>query len=133
VHIDIKKQAKIPAGGGWRVNGLAGRQKNGQGGRPRQGYAYVHSAIDAYSRLAYSEVHANEHATTTVGFWRRARAFFASYGITIERVLTDNGSCYRSSAFDAELVAAAVVHTRTKPFCPQTNGKIERFKGGRPQ
>jgi transposase InsO family protein len=127
VHIDIKKQAKIPAGGGWRVNGLAGRQKNGQGGRPRQGYAYVHSAIDAYSRLAYSEVHANEQATTTVGFWRRARAFFASYGITIERVLTDNGSCYRSSAFDAELVAAAVVHTRTKPFCPQTNGKIERF------
>jgi transposase InsO family protein len=127
VHIDIKKQAKIPRGGGWKVKGRAGSQKNGQAGRPRLGYAYVHSAIDAYSRLAYSEVHANEQATTAVDFWRRARAFFASYGITVERVLTDNGGCYRSTVFGAELVAAAIVHTRIKPYCPQTNGKVERY------
>jgi transposase InsO family protein len=129
VHIDIKKQAKIPKGGGWRVRpeGQRGRLLNGRGGRPRLGYAYVHSAIDAYSRLAYSEIHANEQATTAVGFWQRARAFFSSYGITVERVLTDNGPCYRSKIFTAELVAQAIVHTRTKPFCPQTNGKIERY------
>ena len=128
VHIDIKKQARIPKGGGWRVRGVEAKTlKNGKAGRPRVGYAYVHSAIDAYTRLAYSEVHTNEQATTAVGFWKRARAFFASYGISIERVLTDNGSCYRSNAFAAELVAAAIAHTRTKPFCPQTNGKVERY------
>jgi transposase InsO family protein len=127
IHIDVKKQAKIPPGGGWRVNGVRGRQKNGQAGRPRLGYAYIHSAIDAYSRLAYFEVHANEQATTAVGFWRRARAFFASYGITVERVLTDNGGCYRSHDFGAELVAAAIKHSRTKPYHPQTNGKVERY------
>jgi len=128
VHIDIKKQAKIPKGGGWRVNGIrAKNRKNGKAGRPRVGYAYVHSAIDAHSRLAYSEVHANEQATTAVAFWRRARAFFASYGITVERVMTDNGACYRSRVFADELVGAAIVHTRIKPYCPQTNGKVERY------
>ena len=128
IHIDIKKQAKVRPGGGWRVHGRAARTlRNGRGGRPRLGYAYIHSAIDAHSRLAYSEVHANEQAVTAVGFWRRARAFFASYGITVERVLTDNGACYRSSAFGAELVAAAIAHTRTKAYCPQTNGKVERY------
>jgi transposase InsO family protein len=127
VHIDIKKQAKIPPGGGWRIKGRANHLQNGKGGRPRQGYAYVHSAIDAYSRLAYSEIHANEQAVTAVAFWQRARAFFASYGITVERVLTDNGSCYRSTAFGADLVAAAIKHTRTKAYHPQTNGKVERY------
>jgi transposase InsO family protein len=62
-----------------------------------------------------------------VAFWRRARDFFGSYGITVERVLTDNGACYRARIFDAELVQAAVVHTRTRPYRPQTNGKVERF------
>jgi len=127
VHIDIKKQAKIPPGGGWRVNGMHGRRRNGQAGRPRLGYAFIHSAIDAHSRLAYSEVHADEQAVTAVGFWRRARAFFASYGITVERVMTDNGSCYRSTIFAKDLIDAAIVHTRTKAYCPRTNGKIERF------
>ena len=124
VHIDIKKQARIPKGGGWRVHGK-GRAPDRR--RIRDGYAYIHSAIDAYSRLAYSEIHSDEQAVTAIGFWRRARAFFASYGITIERVMTDNGSCYVSRAFGAELVAAAVVHTRTKPYCPRTNGKVERY------
>ena len=128
VHVDVKKQAKIPKGGGWRVNGVrAKNRKNGFAGRPRLGYAFVHSAVDAYSRLAYSEIHANETAATAIGFWRRALAFFAGYGITVERVMTDNGSCYRSRDFTAELTAAAIVHTRTKPYSPQTNGKVERY------
>jgi transposase InsO family protein len=127
VHIDVKKQAKIPKGGGWRVNGRAKRPLNGHGGRPRLGYACIHSAIDAYSRLAYSEVHSDETATTAIAFWRRAKAFFESYGITVERVLTDNGSCYRADAFDKELVEHAIKHSRTKPYRPQTIGKVERF------
>ena len=93
VHIDVKKQAKIPKAGGWRVNGEA-RHLRTAGPGARLGYAYIHSAIDAFSRLAYSEIHADEQATTAIAFWRRARAFFACYGITVERVLTDNGSCY---------------------------------------
>jgi len=128
VHVDVKKQAKIPKGGGWRVNGVrAKNRRNGYAGRPRLGYAYIHSAVDAHSRLAYSEIHADEKATTAIGFWRRARTFFEGYGITIERVLSDNGSCYRSAAWGAELVAAAISHTRTKPYTPRTNGKVERY------
>jgi transposase InsO family protein len=127
VHMDIKKQARIPKGGGWRVNGVAKRPKGGRGGRPKMGYAFIHSAIDAHSRLAYSEVHANEQAVTMVGFWRRALKFFASYGITVERVMTDNGSCYRWKEFNRLLVEQAIAHTYTRPFRPQTNGKAERY------
>jgi hypothetical protein len=87
----------------------------------------VHSAIDAHTRLAYSEVHENEQATMAIAFWRRARAFFTSYGIVIERVMTDNGRCYVSFAFGAELVSAAIAHTKTKPYSPSTNGKVERY------
>jgi transposase InsO family protein len=128
VHIDIKKQAKIPPGGGWRVNGWEGRtNRPGHKDRVPTGYAFIHSAIDAHSRIAYSEVLTNELATTAIGFWRRARAFFESYGIEIERVLTDNGSCYRARVFTKELIAAGVVHTKTRPYRPQTNGKVERY------
>ena len=129
VHIDVKKQAKIPPGGGWRMSptGRAGRIHYGEGGRPRLGYSFIHSAVDAYSRLAYSEVHPDEKATTNLGFWRRAKAFFESYGITIERVLTDNGNCYRAKEFAAELANTAITHTFTRPYRPQTNGKVERY------
>lgn len=127
VHLDVKKQAKIPKGGGWRVNGRAGRPRNGSAGRPKLGYAYVHSAIDAYSRLAYSEVHDDEQSVTNLGFWRRAKAFFEGYGITIERVMTDNGSCYRAKDFAAELLADSIKHTFIRPYRPQTNGKVERY------
>ena len=125
IHMDIKKLAKIPPGGGWRVNG-----RGAPGSKSRKvvrGYAYVHSAIDAHSRLAYSEIHANEQAITMLGFWSRARAFFASYGIGIERVMTDNGACYRSTAFAKELFATGIRHTYIRHYRPQTNGKIERF------
>ncbi len=127
VHIDVKKQAKIPKGGGWRVNGVQKKNRHGQGGRPRLGYACIHSAVDAYSRLAYSEVHGDEKATTAIAFWRRAKAFFESYGIKVERVLTDNGKCYIARVFDQELIEHAIKHTRTKPYHPQTNGKVERY------
>ena len=105
---------------------MQGADRNGRAATTL-GYAFIHSAIDAHSRLAYSEVHADEQAVTAIGFWRRAQAFFACYGITVERVLTDNGSCYRAKDFDAELVAAAIAHTFTRPYRPQTNGKVERY------
>jgi transposase-like protein len=128
VHVDIKKQAKIPPGGGWRVNGWVGRtNKPGYKDRVRTGYAFVHSAVDAHSRLAYSEVLEDEKAATAVGFWRRARRFFESYGIEVERVLTDNGTTYRAHAFRQELVSQAVRHTYTRPYRPRTNGKVERY------
>jgi transposase InsO family protein len=128
VHMDIKKQAKIPPGGGWRVNGWKGRtNKPGYKDRVPTGYAFVHSAVDAHSRLAYSEILTNETAITAIGFWRRARVFFENYGIAVERVLTDNGSCYSARQFTNELVAAGIVHTKTRPYRPQTNGKVERY------
>jgi transposase InsO family protein len=123
VHVDIKKLGRIPRGGGWRVNGRVAER--GRWHRTKVGYAFVHSAIDGYTRLAYSEVLADELGATAAGFWRRAAAFYSERGITIERVITDNGSCYRSRDFDDAL--AGVKHTFTKPYRPQTNGKVERF------
>lgn len=125
VHVDIKKLGRIPPGGGWRVHGraaVAGRQSKK---KTPIGYAYVHSAVDAHSRLAYSEVLADEQGPTAAGFWTRARAFFADHHITVERVLTDNGPCYRSKDFNKALGTAR--HTFTRPYRPQTNGKVERF------
>lgn len=127
IHLDIKRLGKIPPGGGWRIHGRAAVSGTQSHKKVRIGYAYIHSAIDAHSRLAYSEVHANEQTITSLGFWRRAKAFFESYGIVVERVLTDNGSCYRSRDFAAELLRTFITHTFTRPFRPQTNGKAERY------
>ena len=123
VHVDIKKLGRIPKGGGWRVNGRAAER--GRWHRTKVGYAFVHSAIDGYSRLAYTEVLTNEQGATAAGFWERAVAFFATYGIAVERVLTDNGSCYRSRDFAAAL--GPIEHTFTQPYRPATNGKVERY------
>jgi transposase InsO family protein len=123
VHVDIKKLGRIPKGGGWRVNGRAAER--GRWHRTKVGYAFVHSAVDGYSRLAYSEVLDDEQGTTAAAFWQRAAEFFATHGITIERVLTDNGSCYRSRDFARAL--GAVEHSFTRPYRPATNGKAERF------
>jgi transposase InsO family protein len=125
VHVDIKKLGRIPRGGGWRIHGRAARPHAGARRPGNVGYAFVHSAVDAYSRLAYSEVLHDEQAVTSAAFWIRAAAFFASHRITVERILTDNGSCYRSHAFAAAL--GGVVHSRTRPYRPATNGKVERF------
>jgi transposase InsO family protein len=123
IHVDIKKTGRIPKGGGWRLHGRGPGHRNGNRARP--GYAYVHSALDGYSRLAYSEVLPDERGATAAAFWKRATAFFTSHGIAIERVLTDNGSCYVSHDFADAL--AGVRHTRTRAYRPQTNGKVERF------
>ena len=123
VHIDIKKLGRIPKGGGWRVNGRA--TERGRWHRTKVGYAFVHTAIDGYSRLAYSEVLNDELGVTAAAFWLRAADFFAAHDIRVERVLTDNGSCYRSRDFANAL--DSTVHTFTQPYRPATNGKVERF------
>ena len=125
VHVDIKKLGRIPKGGGWRVHGRVARPMTYQRRKAAIGYAFVHSAVDGYSRLAYSEVLNNEQASTAAGFWTRAQAFFATHGITVERVLTDNGPCYYSRLFNDAL--GTIVHTYTRPYRPATNGKVERY------
>ena len=123
IHVDIKKLGKIPDGGGWRAGGRTQGQKNTN--RGRMGYDFIHSAVDDHSRLAYSEILADERKETCAEFWTRAEAFFAGHGITVRRVLTDNGSAYRSRHWAKAL--GTVVHKRTRPYRPQTNGKVERF------
>ena len=124
IHVDIKKLAGIPNGGGWRVHG---RGQAPAVTRSTTGYRYIHSAIDDRTRVVYSEIHTNEQAVTAVGFWQRAHAWFAAHGITVERVLTDNGSAYKSYLWRDTLLAAGITPKRTRPYRPQTNGKIERF------
>jgi transposase InsO family protein len=128
VHVDIKKLGRIPDGGGWRAHGrAAGRRNSRASANTARGYGYIHSAVDDHSRLAYSEILADEQAPTAVAFWHRAQAFFAAHGITVRRVLTDNGSCYRSRAWRRALADAGITHKRTRPYRPQTNGKAERY------
>jgi transposase InsO family protein len=132
VHIDVKKLGRIEGGAGWRVRDrkqhhnptytdAAGRRRN------TVGWEYVHVAIDDYSRLAYAEVLPDEKATTAIGFLRRARAFFARYGVRVERILTDNGSAYRASLHALCCRQLGIRHLRTRAYRPQTNGKAERF------
>jgi transposase InsO family protein len=135
VHVDVKKLGKIPAGGGWRMVGRAVGRANRQADKssgvitryrnPRQGYHFLHTAIDAHSRLVYSELLADERKETAAAFWLRANTWFNNCGITVRKVLTDNGSCYRSYAFRDAL--GDINHRRTRPYRPQTNGKVERF------
>ena len=129
VHVDIKKLGVIPDGGGWRAVGRAvGKPRQDRAHRTgRASYGYLHTALDDHSRLAYTEILPDERGATAAGFWHRAHAYFTSVGITVERVLTDNGSCYRSTDWRTALAATAVRHKRTRPYRPQTNGKVERF------
>jgi transposase InsO family protein len=138
VHVDIKKLGNIPDGGGWRIHG---RQAGGTyrqahrdpnrprkvHGRPNLGYSYLHNAVDDYSRLAYVEILPDEKDVTAAGFWHRAVVWFATQGIFIDRVLTDNGGCYRSKKWAEAMKNTDCKHKRTRPYRPQTNGKVERF------
>ena len=100
----------------------------GQAGvRQRVGYAFVHSAVDDCSRLAYSEVLPDERAATAVGFWGRALAWFAERGVTVRAVLTDNGPAYRGADFALACSETGVRHRFTRPYRPRANGKVERF------
>jgi transposase InsO family protein len=123
VHVDIKKLGRIPDGGGHRMLGRAAGRRNRRRG---VGYAFLHHAVDDHSRLVYSEELTDERKETAAAFWNRARIFFAEHGIHVTAVMTDNGSCYRSTVF-ADALGKDVKHRFTRPYRPQTNGKVERF------
>ncbi|MFC3299043.1 Integrase core domain [Arthrobacter agilis] len=136
IHVDVKKLGNIPDGGGWRY---VGRQ---QGDRnrastpdkarnkyrgPLMGTAFVHTVIDDHSRVAYAEIHADETAATAIGVLQRAVSWFAARGITVQRVLSDNGSAYKSRLWRETCASLGIKAKKTRPYRPQTNGKIERF------
>jgi transposase len=137
VHVDVKKLGNIPAGGGWRKLGRTQGNHNNQADRssgqvskhhrPLHGHGFIHAAVDDHSRLAYCEIHDDETRETAAAFLIRAHAWFAAHGITVQRVLTDNGGCYRSHLWRDTLAGLGLKHLRTRPYRPQTNGKVERF------
>jgi transposase InsO family protein len=120
VHVDVKKLGKIGRPG-HRVNGDRRTRSRGIG------WEYVHVCVDDATRLAYVEVLADEKGATAVSFLRRAVAFFTRHGIRVERVLTDNGACYRALVHALACRALGIRHLRTRPYRPRTNGKAERF------
>jgi transposase InsO family protein len=124
IHVDVKKLAGIPNGGGWRIHG---RGNDGTHGHSGVGYRYIHTALDDRTRIAYSELLSDEQAPTAAGFWLRASVFFNALGITCERVITDNGACYRSGLWHRACAATGTTVKKTRPRRPQTNGKVERF------
>jgi transposase InsO family protein len=136
IHVDVTKFGNIPDGGGWRFVGKQQGYRNqaatpglprGTDHKPRTGTAFLHTVIDDHSRVAYVEICADEKAQTAIGVLERAVAWFAERGVTVERVLSDNGSCYRSHAWRDACDHLGITPKRTRPYRPQTNGKIERF------
>jgi len=139
IHVDVTKFGNIPDGGGWRYVGKQQGDKNRSAtvertGAPRSkwrgpllGTAFLHTVVDDHSRVAYVEICADEKAVTAIGVLERATAWFADRGVTVERVLSDNGSAYRSHAWQDACAGLGIKHKRTRPYRPQTNGKIERF------
>ena len=136
LHVDVKKLGNIPDGGGWRYVGRAqgkrhraatlkaGRNKYRQ---PTMGTAFVHTVLDDHSRVAYAEIHDDETAATATAVLRRAVAWFAARDVTVHRVLSDNGAAYRSHLWRDTCAELRIAPKRTRPYRPQTNGKIERF------
>ena len=122
IHIDIKKLGRID-GVGHRITG----DRSGQSNKRGTGWEYLHVAIDDACRLAYSEVLASEKADSAIAFTRRALAWFKRFGVSVERIMTDNGSAYKSFAYRDLLAEEGVRHKRTRPYPPRTNGKAERF------
>ena len=136
IHVDVKKLGNVPEGGGWRYVGrrqgnqnraaTPGKARNKHRG-PLIGTAFVHTVIDDHSRIAYAEIHDDETAATAVAVLRRATAWFAARGGTVQRVLSDNGAAYRSHAWRDACAELGITPKKTRPYRPQTNGKIERF------
>jgi transposase InsO family protein len=126
LHIDVKKLGRIPTGGGHRYTGR-GRGRHHGKGKGKGGWEYVHVCVDDATRLAYVELLADEQTTTVLGFLARAIAFYRRHGIHAQRVMTDNGSAYRSILHAFACRALGVRHLRTRPYRPRTNGKAERF------
>ncbi|MFI5698402.1 IS481 family transposase, partial [Kribbella sp. NPDC051586] len=136
LHVDVKKLGNIPDGGGWRYLGRAQGLKNRAAtpGKPanrhsnnKMGTAFVHTVLDDHSRVAYAEIHDDETAATATAVLRNAVAWFTDRGITVQRVLSDNGSAYRSNLWHDTCTALGITPKHTRPYRPQTNGKIERF------
>ena len=136
VHVDVKKVGNIPDGGGWRYVGHKQGDRNraatpskprSRHYHPKMGHAFIHSVIDDYSRVVYSEVHNDETAITATAVLVRAVAWFADRGVTVERVLSDNGPAYKSTLWHTTCDQLGITVKKTRPYRPQTNGKIERF------
>jgi transposase InsO family protein len=139
IHVDVTKFGNIPDGGGWRYVGKQQGYRNraatvARTGTPRSknrepqlGTAFVHTVIDDCSRVAYAEICGDERADTAIAVLRNAIAWFAERGVTVERVLSDNGSAYKSHAWRDACAELGITAKRTRPYRPQTNGKIERF------
>lgn len=123
IHIDVKKLGRIGTGAGHRVTGNRGPGQRSRGA----GWEFVHVCVDDATRLAYVEVLGDEKATTAVAFLRRATAFYRAHGISVQRVMTDNGPAYVSLAHKLACTALGLKHLRTRPYRPRTNGKAERF------
>lgn len=127
LHLDVKKLARIPQGGGrWAMPGMQ-EINSGPRREPGIGFDFLHVAIDDYSRLAYAEALTDERGLTTAGFLQRTLVHFAAQGVHVERILTDNGKNYTSQAFRQVAEQAGIRLKRTRPFRPQTNGKAEAF------
>lgn len=139
IHVDVKKLGRVPDGGGHRYVGRAQGEQNriatvkaGHATRnsthaPRLGTCYLHTVIDDHSRVAYVEAHDDEKKETAAAVLRNAVAWFAARGVSVQRVLSDNGSAYKSHHWRDTCAELGIVHKRTRPYRPQTNGKIERF------
>lgn len=138
IHVDVTKFGNIPDGGGWRFVGRVQGERNREATatrlqsrnhryEPRLGTAFVHTVIDDHSRVAYAEICSDEKAQTAIGVLRRAVSWFAARGVPVERVLSDNGSAYKSHAWRDACAELGITAKKTRPYRPQTNGKIERF------
>ena len=139
LHVDVKKLGRVPDGGGWRYVGRQQGDRNrsttvartgaarSKWHQPLVGTCYLHTVIDDHSRVAYVEAHDDETAATATAVLRNAVAWFADRGVTVQRVLSDNGGAYRSHLWRDTCTELAIVPKRTRPYRPQTNGKIERF------
>jgi len=121
LHLDVKKLARIAGRVGHRIHGDRSKSIDGAG------WEFVHVCIDDNSRLAYAEILPDEQGPTATSFLRRALAFYRQHGIRVERVLTDNGACYRSHVFRALCLGRSIRVLKTRPYRPQTNGKAERL------
>ena len=138
IHVDVTKFGNIPDGGGWRFVGRVQGERNREATatrlrsrnnryEPRLGTAFVHTVIDDHSRVAYAEICSDEKAATAIEVLRRAVTWFAARGVSVERVLSDNGSAYKSYAWRDACAELGITAKKTRPYRPQTNGKIERF------
>ena len=136
LHVDVKKLGNIPDGGGWRFLGReqGGLNRTADGGRARSRYynplmrhGFIHVVLDDHTRLAYAEIHDDELGVTATAVLQRAVAWFADRGVTARRVITDNGSCYRSRIWSQACDNLGLDMKKTRPYRPQTNGKVERF------